>query len=164
MTELERALTADSAFAPPSHILEGMPPELAHCKRPNAAHTIYQELWHVAFWLRVSLDWINGIETPIPTHAAAGFPTPAQTAAEPWAQLCARFFADLAQAAAVSRDRERLAQPIRCPSLPGRPTRTMSVEEQLISLAAHDAYHLGRIVLLRQMAGAWPPPSGGFSW
>jgi len=40
----------------------------------------------------------------------------------------------------------------------------MTVEEQLISLAAHNAYHLGRIVLLRQLAGAWPPRAGGFTW
>jgi hypothetical protein len=40
----------------------------------------------------------------------------------------------------------------------------MSVRDQLISLAAHNAYHLGRIVVLRQLQQAWPPVSGGFSW
>jgi hypothetical protein len=40
----------------------------------------------------------------------------------------------------------------------------MTVLEQLENLAAHNAYHLGRIVLLRQLLGAWPPPSGGDSW
>jgi hypothetical protein len=40
----------------------------------------------------------------------------------------------------------------------------MTVREQLESLAAHDAYHFGRIVLLRQLCGAWPPKSGGFTW
>ena len=37
----------------------------------------------------------------------------------------------------------------------------MTVREQLESLAAHNAYHFGRIVLLRQLRQAWPPPSGG---
>jgi hypothetical protein len=40
----------------------------------------------------------------------------------------------------------------------------MSVRDQLISLATHNAYHLGRIVLLRQLLQAWPPASGGFTW
>jgi hypothetical protein len=40
----------------------------------------------------------------------------------------------------------------------------MPVQEELISLAAHNAYHFGRIVLLRQLLETWPPPSGGFRW
>jgi hypothetical protein len=40
----------------------------------------------------------------------------------------------------------------------------MTVRDQLISLASHNAYHLGRIVLLRQLLHAWPPASGGFTW
>jgi hypothetical protein len=40
----------------------------------------------------------------------------------------------------------------------------MTIRDQLISLASHNAYHLGRIVVLRQLLGAWPPASGGFSW
>ena len=33
-----------------------------------------------------------------------------------------------------------------------------------VSVAAHNAYHLDRIVVLRQLHQAWPPVSGGFSW
>jgi len=40
----------------------------------------------------------------------------------------------------------------------------MTVREQLESLVAHNAYHFGRIVLLRQLLRSWPPVSGGFSW
>jgi uncharacterized damage-inducible protein DinB len=61
-------------------------------------------------------------------------------------------------------DQSRLDQPIRCPSRPGEPVRTMTVREQLENLAAHNAYHFGRIVLLRQLLGAWPPASGGYTW
>jgi len=38
------------------------------------------------------------------------------------------------------------------------------VRDQLISLASHNAYHFGRIVLLRQLMQSWPPTSGGFTW
>jgi hypothetical protein len=30
--------------------------------------------------------------------------------------------------------------------------------DALNSLAVHNAYHLGKIVALRQSIGAWPPP------
>ena len=42
--------------------------------------------------------------------------------------------------------------------------RSSAPEEQLESFAAHNAYHFGRIVQLRQMLGSWPPPSGGLTW
>ncbi len=157
MTELEKALTADSAAASPAHILEAIDDALAHREPAGAPHTIYAELWHITFWQQVTLDWIAGVETPIPQHAADGFPGPEPTRAEP-------FFHTLEAAAAHARETTQLDREVRCPSPPGKPVRIMSVRDQLISLAAHNAYHLGRIVLLRQLAGAWPPPGGGYTW
>lgn len=162
--ELELALVGDSAAAPPSRILEGISDDLAHRKLSNAPHTIYEELWHSTFWQQMTLDWIDGIETPVPEHASSGFPSGADISRENWHQLCTRFFQGNQRAGAIAREIEKFNQPIRCPSQPGRPVRTMSVREQLESLAAHNAYHFGRIVLLRQLGGAWPPASGGFTW
>ena len=164
MKELERALTGDSAFASPEHILEGLSDNLVHRPVPGAPHTIYAELWHIVYWQQIALDWAAGVETPAPTHASEGFPDCHQTAEEPWPDLHARFLITLASAAALTRDSAVLARVVQCPSPPGLPTRAMTVEDQLISLTAHNAYHLGRIVLLRQLASAWPPPSGGFTW
>jgi uncharacterized damage-inducible protein DinB len=31
-------------------------------------------------------------------------------------------------------------------------------------MAAHNSHHLGQVVLLRQILGAWPPPSGSYTW
>jgi len=110
------------------------------------------------------LEWCNGVETPFPSQPSVGFPTPEVAALESWEQLCQRFFRDNQQAGALAGDEKRLERSVRCPSRPGNPVRIMTVREQLESLAAHNAYHFGRIVLLRQLSGAWPPPSGGFSW
>ena len=164
MNELERALIAYSYAAPPSHILEAIDDHLALAERPGAPHTIYAELWHIAFWQQMTLDWIEGIETPSPATNGLSFPSQAQVASESWSQLLERFFATLNQAARHARAAEAFDKPVQCPSPSGLPTRTMSVREQLESLAAHNAYHLGRIVMLRQLAGAWPPPSGGNTW
>ena len=164
MSELEEILIGSSAASSPAVILEGLPGGAAHWVVAGAPHTIYQELWHIAFWQQVTLDWIDHIETPFPDHAAAGFPTETDAAREDWEALRRRFLAASRQAAAAARDQSRLDSPVRCPSRPGSPVRVMTVREQLESLGAHNAYHLGRGVLLRQLLGSWPPPSGGYSW
>jgi len=164
MNELEQILSGDGYAAPPSHILEGLSQEVVHRRPQGAPHSIYEELWHIAFWQQVTLDWIDGIETPFPASPTDGFPTVLDAEREYWSQLCTRFFAANALAAAAARDKSRLDHPVRCPSRPGQPVRVMTVREQLESLGAHNAYHFGRVVLLRQLLGAWPPASGGYTW
>jgi uncharacterized damage-inducible protein DinB len=161
MTELEQAILGDSAAAPATHILEGLTDDLLHRKLPNVPHTIYEELWHLVFWQQITLDWISDVETPYPTKASDGFPS---NTTETFDQLRNRFFRNGELACSVARDTTRLDRPVRCSSSPGNPIRIMSVHDQLISLATHNAYHLGRIVLLRQLLQAWPPSSGGSTW
>jgi hypothetical protein len=67
---LVQALIGESAAAPPAHILEGLPSEFAHRAVAFAPHTIYDELWHIAFWQQVTLDWVTGIEMPFPLQPA----------------------------------------------------------------------------------------------
>lgn len=164
MNELEQLITGDGAHTAPAVILEGLSPQAAHASIAGAPRTIYEELWHICFWQQISLDWVRGIETPYPEHAAAGFPTAEDSAREDWDQLRRRFLATSQQAASGSLNTARLEVEVRCPSRPGMAVRTMTIREQLENLAAHNAYHFGRIVLLRQLQGLWPPPSGGFSW
>ncbi len=161
-SELELMLSGDSAAAPPAFILEALPAATAHRRMDGAPHTIFEELWHITFWQQMTLDWIAGIETPFPAHPSAGFP--GANDPESWDELWQRFFRGNEKAAEAARDTHRLELPVRCPSRPGVPTRIMTVRDQLLSLGAHNHYHFGRIVLLRQLLGAWPPPSGGFSW
>jgi uncharacterized damage-inducible protein DinB len=155
-----------SYAASPAQILEGLTDDLAHREVPNVPHTIYAELWHLAFWQQITLNWIAGKETPYPNKPSDGFPSKPHTESrqESWEQLRHRFLQGAEQAAAAAQNTTRLDHPVRCPSRPGAPTRTMTVRDQLTSLAAHNAYHLGRIVLLRQLLQAWPPASGGFTW
>ncbi len=164
MDELERILIGNSAAAPAAQIVEGISDELAHRRIAGVPRTIYEELWHIAFWLQITLEWNTGIETPYPEHASEGFPSVADVEKESWSELCGRFLKRLKSAAETLHDPAKLARVVRCPSPPGAPARTMTVREQLESLAAHDAYHFGRIVLMRQMSRAWPPPSGGDTW
>ena len=162
MNELGRAIVGDSAAAPAAHILEGLDDGLVQRAAVNVPHTIYDEVWHLAFWQQITLDWIGGVETPYPARPADGFPAKPYT--EDWTQLRERFLRGCEQAAGAAGDAGRLDVPVRCPSRPGEPVRVMTVREQLESLAAHNSYHLGRVVVLRQLFQVWPPASGGFSW
>lgn len=164
MSELQQILNGDAYAAPPGHILEDLNEALVHQKPNGAPHSIYEELWHICFWQQVTLDWVSGIETPFPASPADGFPTVLDMEREPWSQLCSRFFNGMDKAIAAAGEPSLLEEPIRCPSRPGHPTRIMAIREQLENMGAHNAYHLGRIVLLRQLLGVWPPKSGGFSW
>jgi uncharacterized damage-inducible protein DinB len=165
MNELALALNGDSAHTPPSHVVESLTEDLVHRNAPGAPHTIYAEVWHAAFWQERTLDWVSGVETPSPEHNGLSFPSDQQAHAEPWKDLRRRFLSGAEKAAAIADSgTEKMQVVVRCPSPPGKPTRTMTVREQLESLAAHNAYHLGRVVLLRQILGSWPPPSGGYTW
>ena len=164
MSELAAILVSDGYAASPANILESLREELVHQKPAGAPHSIYEELWHIAFWQQVTLDWIGGRETPFPGSPADGFPTVLDMEREPWPSLCERFFEGAEQGAKAAVDEGRLEVRVRCPSRPGQPVRVMTVREQLENMAAHNGYHLGRIVLLRQLLGTWPPKSGGFSW
>lgn len=165
MSELAKCLNGNSAFAPPSNILEKISEEMARRRVKGVPHTIYAEVWHMAYWQQITMNWVAGIETPNPEKAAQGFP--AENEKESWELLRKRFLDGANEAGALAddpREEGRLAEVVRCPSPAGKPARMMTVREQLESLAAHNAYHLGRVVLLRQLLGIWPPPSGGFTW
>lgn len=164
MTELEQVLVGDSAHTPPASILDDISSETAHRVIEGAPHTIYKELWHIAFWQQLTLDWVRGIETPVPDHASGGFPAESDADREDWDRLRQWFFQGIREAVGVARDASGLEVLVRCPSRPGMPVRVMTVRDQLESLGAHNAYHFGRIVLLRQLLRMWPPPSGGYSW
>jgi uncharacterized damage-inducible protein DinB len=164
VTELQEVLVGESYAAAPAKILEALNDEIAHRVPSSAPHSIYEEVWHMAFWQQVTLDWIRDIETAYPASPRDGFPTVLDSERETWDQVRGRFLRGAEQAAAAARNSAELDKLVRCPSRPTQPVRVMSVREQLESLGAHNAYHLGRVVLLRQLMGQWPPPSGGFQW
>jgi uncharacterized damage-inducible protein DinB len=162
MNELQRILIGDGVGAPPSHVLEAIDEELARRRIAGAPHSIYEEVWHLAFWLELSLDWIAGRLTPYPEHATEGFPDASTT--ESWAELRKRFLDGLETAVELAGDPARLATLVTCLSREADEARVMPAREQVDGIAAHNAYHLGRIVLMRQLLERWPPPSGGDTW
>ena len=129
-------------FHPRASLLSGLTLEQVTRRPVGAPHSIYDELWHAAMWQRAVVERESG--------AASGYPTAPPEREEQWNDLV-RLFLDGARAAvALAESPEKLAQEIE----PG-----VTWADELHGLAVHNAYHLGKIVALRQMIGAWPPPT-----
>ncbi len=138
-------------FAPRAHILEGLTLEQVSARPAGAPHSIYEELWHAAEWQRIVLDrdeaaykhWEGGELFPLN-------PAPENEAA--WQELVSSFLACSERAVELARDEAWLGTD-ETDDNPGFTWRN-----GLEVLSVHSAYHMGKIVLLRQLSGSWSPP------
>jgi len=154
------ALLADTtAYLSPRLVLEGLPPDLPDRRVPGAPHTIAEIVAHMAFWQGWFRGRCDGTAGPMPASAALGWVAPE---AGSWDAVRTGFLDGLDRlvtlGAASDRGR-RIDPPIEFPPL-GRYT----VGDVLVHVGAHNAHHLGQVVLLRQLLGAWPPPAGSWTW
>lgn len=133
-------------FAERRRILSGLTLEQVTARPSAQSHSIYDELWHAALWqtIMVSRDeelyertWQAGLRYP---------ERPPVDLAE-WNALVEDFLAGLERALAWTTAPERLNAEV-------NPGETMA--DILRGLAVHNAYHLGKIVALRQAMDAWP--------
>ncbi len=134
-------------FAPREHILGGLTLEQVGARPAGAPHSIYEELFHVARWQRSMLASARGGE-PIPPDP--DWPAnPAPPDENSWTGLVGDFLAGSEEAVVLGNQTKRHDD-----VLPeGR-----TVRERLEHLTVHSVYHLGKIVLLRQLLGIWSPP------
>lgn len=138
-------------FAPREHILEGLMLQEVGARPAGAPHSIYEELWHAAEWQRIVLDqdeeahkrWERGEQFP---------PRPVPENESAWQELVGLFITDSARAVRLSQNEAWLERD-ETEALPGFTWRNA-----LEHLAVHNAYHMGKIVLLRQLLGVWTPP------
>jgi hypothetical protein len=135
----------DGEFAPPEKILAGLTLEQVTHVPSKESHSIYDELWHISKWQRVIVfrdealyeSWQKG-KLVYPEHPP--------TSEREWDELVKEFFVGLEKVLEWTQDEEKLR-------LETRPGNTMA--DNLVNLAVHNAYHLGKIVALRQMMGIW---------
>ncbi|HZN39283.1 MAG TPA: DinB family protein [Planctomycetota bacterium] len=160
----ERQALAAQLQGAPSHTpllqaLEGLPLALAGHRVAGAGHTIYQILHHMDYWRRISLGRLSGHPPPRPHSAALGWTAPEAPAHDAdWQAAVAQLAEGLrALEAFVLDPRFDLDTVV-------QPDRGTSARAELLMIMGHDSHHLGQIVLLRQLLGAWPPPRGGDTW
>ena len=128
-------------FPERAHLLSGLTLEQVTLRPHGASHSIYEELWHVVGYQQSIIA---------PGEPAGDFyPSVAPEHERQWHDLVRVFLQGARAAAALAQAPDRLAVEVE----PG-----LTLADELNSVAVHNAYHLGKIVALRQRIGAWPPP------
>ena len=153
-----QALSGEGAHVVGEDVLEGLDWEVAGTRPEGAPYSIFQLLNHIIYWQAWAVMWLDGEDPPLPEHAAGSWPgDTSPTGLEDWEQATARF--------GTLRDelRRRVGE-MDLVSLRVSVGSEKSVLGMLQTIGSHDSYHLGQVVLLRRMLGAWPPPSGGLTW
>lgn len=151
---LARALSGENAHVQAASALDGLDWRQAGARPGGAPHSVFQIVNHLVYWHDHALAWLDGRKPPTPEHDADSWPgMPAPASAEEWQEATARFTAGVERLVRHAREDDLLAR---------RGPKTVLYVLQIS--AAHDSYHLGQAVLLRQQLGAWPPPGGGFTW
>ncbi len=143
------------AYMPPPKLLADLEPADAARVIPGATHSIVEILAHLVFWQSWFLDRCAGDAKPMVARASEGWPA---AGAEHWLALRTRFLADLQRAAEWPGD-----GPV-TPAIEAPGMAHYTVSEALTHLAVHNAHHLGQVVTIRQVLGAWPPPDGSWTW
>jgi hypothetical protein len=128
-------------FPERTRLLSGLTLEQVTLCPDGASHSIYDELWH-------AVGYQQSIVEPGEPVAGDLYPTAVPEHEHQWHDLVRVFLKGARAAAAMGQAPERLALEVE----PG-----VTMADELNSVAVHNAYHLGKIVALRQRIGAWPP-------
>jgi uncharacterized damage-inducible protein DinB len=151
---LGNALSGKGSHVATESLFAGLGWEVAGSRPEGVPHSIFQLLNHISYWQDWVVKWLDGENPPIPKHASGGWPgSPGPANPKEWQRAVRRFRSELRKLDRQSREADLLAKR-------GKHTRL----GMLHSLASHNSYHGGQVVMLRQMLGAWPPPSGGLTW
>jgi uncharacterized damage-inducible protein DinB len=144
-------------------VVKGVPNSIVTARPAGAPHSIAEELWHIVYWQDLFLRRAQREPLPYPDRATLGWQKLDTISQPEWEQLVARFDDGLARACGIA-GLAGLEDQYSTLTEPRSDTGPLTLQELLTNLAVHNAYHLGRIVLLRQMLGNWPPPGGGDTW
>ena len=135
-------LLRDGEFARRERIVAGLTLEQV-TRRPSAqSHTIYEELWHANRWQSIMVNRDEALYAE--WERGAVYPETAPASEAEWDSLVKEFLAGTQKALWWTESPERLGHET-------DPGTTMA--DVLQSLAVHSAYHMGKIVALRQQLG-----------
>ena len=148
------ALSGKGAHMAAQDAVAGLDWKLSGVQPEGASHSIFQLLNHMIYWNRWVVKWLGGQKPVVPKHASGSWPgkTAPDNSAE-WRSVLQQFDEGLKEMMHATRDSDLLAR-----------HGNKTAMEMLQTIALHNSYHLGQVVLLRQRLCAWPPPSGGLTW
>jgi DinB superfamily len=146
MNQLQILFT-DAEFAEPKSILQELTLGDVSKRLNEQGHSIYEELYHLVYWQDIMLWRVNH-----PNEKRAGNnddqfpPSQAPESQGVWQSLVKQCLNGIEEAITIAGQAERWDDPL----ISGD-----TVRERISKLAVHNAYHFGKIVMLRQHLGIW---------
>lgn len=152
---LVKALVGERGHIPIAKALPDITVELAGRSTPEIPYTIYQLLKHMSYWQTFMLVYLDGEKPVLPSSVQESWPAEQRPSGdEEWQQVINEFLQGVDKALLIAQSAQ-LDEAV--PHFPGETKAGI-----LRNIASHNSYHLGELVLLRRLYGAWPPPGGGY--
>lgn len=146
LTEL---LTKGNAHVTLDKAVDGLPSELRARKPAAGIHSVWEELEHMRLAQEDILRYTLDAAWKSPAFPEGYWPERPRPTETEWKASVKAFRADLDEVVALARDEKRDLT-ARLPHGEGR-----TYLRQVLLVADHNAYHLGQLVLLRRLLGAW---------
>jgi uncharacterized damage-inducible protein DinB len=157
--DARQLLVETHSHLPPAATLAAITPADAARHVAGLPHSIAEIVAHLTYWQEWFIARSEGRAEAMAATASLGWPAVDEAA---WPALAERFVAGLDRLADVVSQHDpdaRIAPAIEFPML-----AEYSFRDVWEHVAQHNAHHLGQVVVLRQLLGIWPPPSGSYTW
>jgi DinB family protein len=130
--------------------VSGMPEELRGRKPRGAPYTAWQQVEHMRICQWDILEYIRNPGHVSPEWPSGYWPQPAPSTKTAWDKSVRAFHADLKALEDMAGDpaTDLLGK---VPHDPDGPT----ILHEMLLVADHNAYHLGQLIVLRRILGAW---------
>lgn len=132
-------------YAERKKLLSGLTAEEVNKKPVPGMHSIYEELWHTERWQHIVIDNDRELDKKWQQDLSEIFPKTDATQEE-WNRLVTDFLSGLDKMMKITANREELLKV---------DEQGITIEDNVYSLIIHNSYHLGKIVAIRQLIGAW---------
>ncbi len=153
-------LRGKGAHVDPLACLEDIDANIAQRRIEIFPHSIADLIFHMNYWMNYELKRIRGEKPEYPEHNSESFPTEPQD----WIRLKRDFAWFLSEfeklAHSIDEELSRQIESIH----EGDKKVSSSLEAVILQIVAHNSYHTGQIVMLRQSLKTWPAKSGGDTW
>jgi uncharacterized damage-inducible protein DinB len=158
---LATLVRGEAGFTRPGPALEGLTDEQAHAKPHGLSHSIAEIVAHMLYYQDLANRIADGADFFMPSSAAPGWPAVEKGS---WNELCARYLAAIETGEQVVGKAADLHRRLLPEGAEFFGLERHSAGSLMADIAVHNAHHLGQVITIRQLLGAWPPPQGGMTW
>jgi uncharacterized damage-inducible protein DinB len=158
---LAALIRGEAGFTRPEAALEGLSGEQAAAKPHGLPHSIAEIVAHMLFYQDLVNNVTTGAPLMLPRHASEGWPA---VAVDGWDSLRERFLAALRRGEELTGNAAALSRRLLPEGQEFFGFEKHTAGSLMADIAAHNAHHLGQVVTIRHLLGAWPPPQGGMTW